>query len=87
MLAFMRKFAKSWLALVLFIPLMLGFAVFGVNSDILGGGSANYVIKAGNRTVTSFDFKREYAKLSMQNQKINFSSWNLVFVDLFCCCS
>lgn len=60
MLAFMRKFAKSWLALVLFVPLLIGFAVFGVNRDILGGGPANYVIKVGDRTVTALDFRREY---------------------------
>lgn len=60
MLAFMRKFAKSWLALVLFVPLMVGFAVFGVNNDILGGASGNNVIEVGGRKVSAFDFKREF---------------------------
>lgn len=60
MLAFMRKFAKSWLALLLFVPLLIGFAVFGVNKDILSGGPQTYVIKAGKRTVSPYDFKREF---------------------------
>ena len=60
MLAFMRKFAKSWLAALLFVPLMIGFAVFGVNKDLLSAGAANYVIKVGSRTITAVDFRREY---------------------------
>ena len=60
MLALMRKFAKSWLAALLFAPLLVGFAVFGINRDILAGGGSNYVIKAGSRTITAFDFKREF---------------------------
>ena len=60
MLAFMRKFAKSWLALLLFVPLLIAFAVFGVDKDTLSGGPATYVIKAGSRTVGPFDFKREF---------------------------
>ena len=60
MLAFMRKFAKSWLALLLFVPLLIGFAVFGVNKDLLAGGTSNFVVKAGSRTVTAYDFKREF---------------------------
>lgn len=60
MLAFMRKFAKSWLALLLFVPLLIGFAVFGVNKDILSGGPSTYVVKAGSRTVSLNDFKREF---------------------------
>lgn len=66
MLAFMRKFAKSWLALLLFVPLLVGFAVFGVNRDILGGGGSNYVIKAGSRTITAYDFKREFDSYKTQ---------------------
>ncbi|HRD29513.1 MAG TPA: SurA N-terminal domain-containing protein, partial [Caulobacter sp.] len=66
MLAFMRKFAKSWLALLLFVPLLVGFAVFGVNRDILGGAGSNYVIKAGSRTITAYDFKREFDSYKTQ---------------------
>lgn len=60
MLAFMRKFAKSWFAALLFAPLLIGFAVFGVNRDLFAVGSSNNVVEVGSRTISAFDFKREY---------------------------
>ncbi|MDP1736121.1 MAG: SurA N-terminal domain-containing protein [Caulobacter sp.] len=60
MLALMRKFAKSWLAALLFAPLLIGFAIFGVNSDILAGAGTGYVVKAGSRILTAVDFQREF---------------------------
>lgn len=66
MLAFMRKFAKSWFALLLFVPLLIAFAVFGLNKDILSGGPTAYIIKAGSRTLTGYDFKREFDSYKAQ---------------------
>lgn len=60
MLAFMRKFARSWVGVLLFGLLVAAFAVFGFNQDLLSGNVGNYVIKTGGRTVTAFDFKREF---------------------------
>lgn len=60
MLAFMRKFAKSWFAALLFAPLLIGFAVFGVNRDLFAVGASSNVVEVGGRKVTAFDFKREF---------------------------
>ncbi|MDP1631468.1 MAG: SurA N-terminal domain-containing protein [Caulobacter sp.] len=60
MLASIRKFAKSPFAAIVFAPLVIGFAVFGINGDILGGAGSNFVVKAGSRTLESYDFKREF---------------------------
>ena len=66
MLAFMRKFARSWVGVLLFVLLLASFAVFGFSQDMLGGGVSNYVIKSGGRTVSSFDFKREFDSYKKQ---------------------
>lgn len=60
MLAFMRKFAKSWFAALLFAPLLIGFAVFGVNRDLFAVGNSTNVIEVGSRKISAFDFKREF---------------------------
>lgn len=60
MLASMRKFAKSPYALVLLVPLLVIFAVVGLNSDILSTTGSNYVVKAGGRTLMIADFQREF---------------------------
>lgn len=60
MLAFMRKFAKSWFAALLFAPLLIGFAVFGVNRDLFAVGASSNVVEVGERKVSAFDFKRQF---------------------------
>lgn len=59
MLAAIRKFAKSWVALLLFIPLLLSFAIFGI-PDVMRRANPNAVITAGSRTVDAAEFKREF---------------------------
>jgi peptidyl-prolyl cis-trans isomerase D len=59
MLASIRKFAKSWVAAVLIGLLIISFAVFGIN-DVFQGNVGDAVVKAGSRTVTSVDFRREF---------------------------
>ncbi|WP_411287021.1 SurA N-terminal domain-containing protein [Phenylobacterium sp.] len=59
MLTAIRAFAKSWVAAVLIGLLIISFAVFGIN-DIFTGNAGDQVVKAGSRTLTSADFKREY---------------------------
>lgn len=60
MLASIRQFAKSWVAIVLMGLLILSFAVFGIGDVFTGRISGDAVIKAGSRTVTSADFKRAF---------------------------
>lgn len=60
MLAAIRKFARSWIALLLFAPLLVGFAIFGINGDLLRGAASSYVVKAGSRTVSTAEFKRDF---------------------------
>lgn len=71
MIAVIRKYAKSWLALVLFIPLIIGFAIFGVSGDLLRGQVSTYVLKAGSRTVSPVEFKREFGRY-LQNLEQRF---------------
>lgn len=59
MLAAVRVFAKSWVAAVLIGLLIVSFAVFGI-SDVFKSTFNDAVITAGDRTVTSADFKRQF---------------------------
>jgi peptidyl-prolyl cis-trans isomerase D len=59
MLQAIRAFAKSWVAAVLIGLLIVSFAVFGIN-DVFRGNMSDAVVTAGDRTVSSADFKREF---------------------------
>jgi peptidyl-prolyl cis-trans isomerase D len=59
MLAAIRKFAKSWVALLLFVPLLISFAIFGI-PDVMKRAQKDAVIVAGSRTLTTADFKQEF---------------------------
>jgi peptidyl-prolyl cis-trans isomerase D len=59
MLSATRKFAKSWVAAVLIGLLVISFAIFGIN-DAFNGNYTNDVIKAGSRTISGPDFRREF---------------------------
>lgn len=60
MLSSFRKFAKSWFAAGLIGLLILAFAVFGIGDVFTGRIGGDSVIKAGGRTVSPADFKREF---------------------------
>ncbi|WP_374470563.1 SurA N-terminal domain-containing protein [Phenylobacterium sp.] len=59
MLAAIRNFAKSWVAAVLIGLLIVSFAIFGIN-DVFRGNFQDSVVQAGDRHVTSADFRREF---------------------------
>lgn len=59
MLTAIRNFAKSWVAAVLIGLLIVSFAVFGIN-DVFQGNARDAVIQAGDRVVSSADFRREF---------------------------
>jgi peptidyl-prolyl cis-trans isomerase D len=59
MLTAFRRFSKSWIAVVLFVLLIASFAVFGI-SDVFTGRMDNWVVKAGDRTIGSIEFKRRF---------------------------
>ncbi len=59
MITAFRSFAKSWVAAILIGLLVLSFAVFGM-SDILQGQASSSVVKAGERSFSDQDFRREY---------------------------
>ncbi|HYD45976.1 MAG TPA: SurA N-terminal domain-containing protein [Phenylobacterium sp.] len=71
MLTAFRNFAKSWAAVILIGLLVISFAVFGIN-DVFRGQFSDWVVKAGERTVSAADFKRAFdnyrQQLSQQNQ-------------------
>lgn len=60
MLSNFRVFAKSPAAIVLIGLIVLAFTVVGVNDVFRGGVAGDYVITAGDRTVTPAEFKREF---------------------------
>lgn len=60
MLAAIRDFAKSWPAKILLGLLALSFVGWGVNQAGFAGAVGDYVIKAGDRTITALEFRREY---------------------------
>ncbi|WP_269713394.1 peptidylprolyl isomerase [Caulobacter sp. NIBR2454] len=68
MLAATRKFAKSWVAAVLMGLLIISFAVFGI-SDVFNGRLGTWVIKAGDREVTTAEFKRMFDNWRQQAQQ------------------
>ena len=59
MISAFRAFAKSWVAAILIGLLVISFAVFGM-SDILQGQISSSVVKAGGRSFSDQDFRREY---------------------------
>ena len=62
MLAIIRKFAQSWVAMLLFIPLTISFLVFGVR-DVLHPKFSDAVVTAGSHEVSPAAFKREFGIL------------------------
>jgi peptidyl-prolyl cis-trans isomerase D len=61
MIAAIRRFAKSWVATVLFGLLIISFAVFGIgNRDLFHAKISNAVITAGPRTISMGEYKREF---------------------------
>lgn len=57
MLASIRAFAKSWVAIVLLGLLIVSFAIFGITDVFAPRGGGNWVVKAGDRTVSGPEFK------------------------------
>ena len=60
MLASIRQFAKSWPARILLILLAISFVGWGVNQGGSAMISGDQVIKAGSRTITSLEFRKEF---------------------------
>jgi peptidyl-prolyl cis-trans isomerase D len=58
MLKQIRAASKSWLALVFIIPLIIAFAVWGLN-DVFGGGLGNDVVRVGKSGVSMTELRRE----------------------------
>lgn len=60
MLAAIRDFARSWPAKILLGLLAISFVGWGVNQSGVTSGAGDHVIKAGDRTISSIEFQREY---------------------------
>jgi peptidyl-prolyl cis-trans isomerase D len=60
MLTAIRAFAKTWVAAVLIGLLVVSFAVFGIRDVFRGKTVGDWVIKAGDRSVSAADYKREF---------------------------
>ena len=68
MLANIRKFAKSWVALVFIGLLVISFAIFGIG-DVFQPRTGDWVVKAGSRTVTGVEFQRLFDNYKQQVQQ------------------
>jgi peptidyl-prolyl cis-trans isomerase D len=63
MLQKMRVYAKSWIAYIFVVPLIVSFGVWGIG-DILRGGSADTsVASVGDVKITPDQFQREYRNI------------------------
>lgn len=60
MLAFFRKFSKTWVAALLIGLLVIAFAVFGLSDAFRATGNTDIVVKAGEEEITRADFKRQF---------------------------
>jgi peptidyl-prolyl cis-trans isomerase D len=60
MLSAIRRFAQSWAAKVLMALLAISFVGWGINRTGVSRVAGDQVIKAGSRTITSPEFRREY---------------------------
>jgi peptidyl-prolyl cis-trans isomerase D len=68
MLARIRQFAKSWVALVLIGLLILSFAVIQGNDTFQSSGGT-WVVKAGDREITGPEFNRMFDNYKAQLQE------------------
>ncbi len=59
MLNLIRKGVSSWFALILIVPLIAAFALWGVN-DIFRGGTSDAVAKVGDYEIGTQDLSREF---------------------------
>lgn len=59
MLARIRAFAKSWVALLLLGLLIVSFAIFGI-TDVFQPARGDWVVQAGSRTVSATEFKSAF---------------------------
>jgi peptidyl-prolyl cis-trans isomerase D len=56
----MRTAAGSWVAKLFFIVLVVSFAGWGISGRIQGGFGSNYVLKAGETTVSPTEYRLAY---------------------------
>jgi peptidyl-prolyl cis-trans isomerase D len=68
MLAAVRRFAKSPYAAALLVVLIISFAVFGIQ-DVFNGRVSDWVIKAGSRSVSGAEFKRNFDAFKAQAEQ------------------
>ncbi|MCC2688541.1 MAG: parvulin-like peptidyl-prolyl isomerase [Rhizobiaceae bacterium] len=70
MLEALRNAARTWVAKLLLLLLVLSFAVWGISGQITSGIGRTYVVAAGDTTVTPLEYRlaydRQIAVLSQQ---------------------
>ena len=65
MISLFRDFTKSWIFTALMALLIASFAVFGLR-DVFGSAGLNSVVTAGDRKVTSQQFKTQFDNYKTQ---------------------
>ncbi|HEX7799197.1 MAG TPA: peptidyl-prolyl cis-trans isomerase [Asticcacaulis sp.] len=70
MISLFRDFTKSWIFTALMALLIASFAVFGLR-DVFGSAGLNSVVTAGDRKVTSQQFKTQFDNYKTQQAQQN----------------
>lgn len=69
MLGTLRDAAKTWVAKLLLLLLILSFAVWGISDQILGGGGGNVVMEAGESTISAQQYRLAYERTVRANSE------------------
>ena len=69
MISHFRNFAKSPVAIVLFVLLMISFAVVGSQMDVFGAFGTKHVISAGDRSVDAAEYRADFERVRSNLQE------------------
>lgn len=73
MLDSLRNMARTWVAKVLLLLLILSLAIWGISGQILGGGTGNVVLQAGETTINAQQYRLAYQRV-LQEQSQRFGT-------------
>ncbi len=73
MLDSLRNMARTWVAKVLLLLLILSLAIWGISGQIIGGGAGDVVLQAGQTTVNTEQYRLAYQRV-LQDQSQRFGT-------------
>ncbi len=66
-----REFAKTWVAKILLVLVILSFVVVGAQSDLFGAIGSNNVVEAGSRSQSAGEFKMAFDRWKEEIEQQN----------------